>query len=63
MCSSQIKSDLENPQGSCCKGAHYIIGVFGVLLVLTVTVLITWETIRSVLKYNEANVTDTASNM
>ena len=45
-------------EGSCCKGAHYILGVFGVLLVLIVTVLITWETVRSVLKYNKANATD-----
>ena len=40
-------------QGSCCKGAHYILGVFGVLLVLTVCALITVETVRSVLVFNE----------
>ena len=52
---------MTNVQGGCCKGAHYVLGVFGVLLVLSVTVLITWETVRSVLIYNEANNTDTAA--
>lgn len=45
-------------QGCCCKGAHYVLGVFGVVLVLLVCVLITWETVRSVMAYNEASASD-----
>jgi len=43
--------------GPCCKGAHYALGVFGVLLVLTVCVLITWETVLGIINYEVANST------
>ena len=46
-------------QGPCCKGAHYALGVFGVLLVLTVCVLITWETVVGIINYEAANATET----
>jgi len=49
-----------NPEysGACCKGAHYCLGMFGAALVLAVCILITIETIRSVLAYNDDNSTD-----
>ena len=46
-------------QGPCCKGAHYALGLFGVLLVLTVCVLITWETVVGIINYEAANTTQT----
>ena len=46
-------------QGPCCKGAHYALGVFGVLLVLLVCILITWETVVGIINYEAANATGT----
>ena len=50
---------LSPMQGPCCKGAHYALGLFGVLLVLTVCVLITWETVVGIINYEAANTTQT----